>query len=292
MVAEGNSNQLITDLHAHSENIGFPWPSEHIGYTPTDIVTKVAEMRDEALANGAIRALGGIALTGHDTLRGVHEAVEAGYKHNIVVTPGAEITSRPSKHGIPGPHLIILLPVEIACHLEEKHAWLPRARGRGYIARWTHERGGIVIAAHPRPKGNTISVSYKQLEKRMHDIDPLRRYDGMETSMRCSLDKAQRLAELAKELDLAEIGSSDAHKLKHIGIAATRILGLPDGYTSDDVLTAIRERRTEAVVLKHVSDKESVEGPFDSYIRRFRERKETKKNKDKSVSKATDALVA
>lgn len=243
------------------------------------MVAKVASIREDALARGVphSKVLGGIALTGHDTVNGVSEALRAGEEHGVVVTPGVEVTTQPTKFGPTGLHLIVLLPVEVATKLEKKESKGKRALptpmrwGRGRVAEWAHDLGGVVIAPHPKPWGDNVSLSYRQLEKRAHASKPARRLDGMETIFPSGLSRTNALTARAHRLGLAAIGSSDAHSLERIGIAATRVLGLPDGYTSDDVLVAITERRTEAVLLHESVSKDMQEGALRALLRRVRE---------------------
>ena len=265
-----NQNQTLIDTHAHANRYWKGWHTdEGILYSPTDAVLRVAQIREEGIQNGLSpeSILGGMALTGHDTLDGVSEAMEAGEQSGVIVVPGAEITCKPGKWGPTGHHLVVLLPSNVALDLEGKKKSLPKPmrRGPGYVAEFAHDLGGVVIAAHPRLFGDKVSLSFKQIRKRSQAKNPARRIDAMETVFPSGLDETDSLRRLARELGLAEIGSSDSHRLKHMGIIATRFTGLPENYTSDDVLTAIRKGNTEPVLLRQ-PDKDARRGPFLSLI--------------------------
>jgi predicted metal-dependent phosphoesterase TrpH len=271
VVAETNQQQLVTDLHLHTENIYRGWrPYEKVPYTTTEAVTQAAQLKEEAIASGASpeKILGGFALTGHDTLRGVSDAMEAGEEHGIVVTPGVEITCKPGKHGPTGKHLVVLMPVEVALGLEGR-LWAlptPTLHGCGYVIEWAHDLGCVVIAAHVRPKGNSTSLSYKKIMKHALNKNPARRLDGMETIFAGGLNEADNLDALAEKYKLAKIGASDAHSLKHIGRAATRIWGLPEAFTSDDLLVAIRARNTEPVLIRQSKSMYQDKSPIASLL--------------------------
>lgn len=284
--------QLITDLHVHSDRHWARWPGEKIKHSPAEMVARVAWLRDQALEGGAPidKILGGVALTGHDTVNGVTEALEAGEELGVTVTPGVEVTTQPSKFGPTGLHLIVLLPIEVATKLEKKETKgksalpTPMGWGRGRVAEWAHDLGGVVIAPHAKPWGDNVSLSYRQLEKRARAAKPKRRLDGMETVFPSGLTRRNALNARAHKLGLAAIGSSDAHSLERIGIAATRVWGLPAGYTSDDVLVAIRERRTDAMLLHENVSKDMQEGALRAFLRRARESSRTDQASERVVA--------
>ncbi|MFI5271085.1 MAG: PHP-associated domain-containing protein [Candidatus Saccharimonadales bacterium] len=251
-----NQNTLITDLHAHSREIASFLPPEGIVYTPRELVEHAGSI-----------GLGGIAHTPHDTLKGAEEALIAGRDFGVVVTPGVEVTSLhiTGKHGVRIPHIIALFPISVALDLESEDLKIPRAKKPKYVAEWVHDQGGVAIVAHPKPKGDRVSLSFKQIAKFAHV------FDGVEIETRCKPKQARKFRESAEELGLAVMGSSDAHDLEHVGVAVTEVSGLPDGFNSDNVIEAIRERRTQALVLKEPSEKHMVEGPLASQIRRYRQ---------------------
>lgn len=79
------------DLHGHTKYSAFPTA---INYSPEEAVVKTKEV-----------GLDGIAITGHDTIKGLNEGLDAATKHGVIVIPGIEITSRT---GSKTPHILAL----------------------------------------------------------------------------------------------------------------------------------------------------------------------------------------
>lgn len=72
--SDQDQKPIYADLHAHTSHSGF---NEAVAHSPRELVEQAAR-----------KGLGAIALTGHDTLSGLHNALEAAEKHGIILVPG------------------------------------------------------------------------------------------------------------------------------------------------------------------------------------------------------------
>src|SRR3990167_9215331 len=68
------------DLHGHTWYSAYP---EFLSYGPREALIRAKEV-----------GLDGIALTGHDTVEGIDEALNEAARHGLILVPGIEITSR------------------------------------------------------------------------------------------------------------------------------------------------------------------------------------------------------
>jgi len=212
---------IYGDLHLHSvysnsylRNLP-PW----VASTPAEILAKAKE-----------RGLKVVAITDHDTLKGSQEAQKLAKKLALIVVPACEITSKD------GHILAYGIEKEISKKLS---AWETIEK--------IHEQGGLAVAAHPfrarPPIFNGIGLG-----KLIYKL-PL---DGVET---CHAGMSKQVNQQAveaveeKKLNLAKLGSSDAHTLDFIGFGVT--VFNDQVKTVDDVLEAIRKRQTEARVVKY-----------------------------------------
>jgi predicted metal-dependent phosphoesterase TrpH len=167
-----------------------------------------------------------IAITDHDEIRGAWAAREmaAKRKYRFEILMAQEITTR---HG----HLLVYgveEPFKMFQSLEK-------------TVEWAHERGGVVVVPHPLSY-MTLSVGEATLRKLFgKDLS----VDGIEVlnPSIAGYVRRQRVQEVNdQEWHLAEIGNSDAHFPRHIGTAYTTF----EGHTTEDLLKAIRERKTVA----------------------------------------------
>jgi predicted metal-dependent phosphoesterase TrpH len=245
---EQNSNLPPTyvDLHAHSAHSRF---NEGVPYAPEELI-------DAAVQSG----LGGIALTGHDTLAGIEEAIVAAQNRDLMLIPGVEIMTRKGLHV---PHMVGLLPTAVALEMATRRTKLPRFKSPDYTADWIHDHGGVVIAPHPRPDGNIISLSYPQV----HDLGE--RIDAIETHTTRGINDA--VMRFAQERGIASVGSSDAHRLEEVGLARTAVHG--EIRTADDVIQAIKDRRVGGVIDKPIPTALQGERDVKSLIQSYRTKK-------------------
>lgn len=207
------------DLHGHTKYSAFPIS---INYSPKEAIIKAKEV-----------GLRGIAITGHDTIEGLDEGLDAAAKHGVIVIPGIEITSRT---GSKTPHILALgiTPEEVR---RSKYK-IPRYKDPSTVILWIHDHGGVAIAAHPSKNWRRTSLSYKQVREYQAIID------GIEVITTDGED--EQLEVVAKEFNISGLGSSDFHKLDEIGLVGTKVFGSPSSY--EDVLKAIKEKRVEAFI--------------------------------------------
>lgn len=163
-----------------------------------------------------------VAITDHDevaaALEGREWAAQRGYR--VQVVPGVEVTTRDG-------HLLALF-------VEERP---PALRGLVDTADWVLARGGLCVAAHPFTRW-THSLSGVVL----HGAAERGLIAGVESlnaspAGRASRERAVRFADL---MQLAQVGGSDAHMLRVVGLARTRF----PGATAEELRRAIEERTT------------------------------------------------
>jgi|Deesub1362B_J571_1020462.scaffolds.fasta_scaffold18535_2 hypothetical protein len=161
-----------------------------------------------------LKNLDGIALTDHDTMRGVPQAKELLEKAHLIFIPGVEIST-------PLGHVVGLFISEVP-----PQKTLPDALDN------IKSQGGISIAPHP------FDTSLrKSLGKKIFNF----KFDGMEIfSSRCILRKSDLLAkQVCKDLDLIGIATSDAHSWTELGNSYVEM----DAQTSDEVLLCLRRKK-------------------------------------------------
>src|SRR5260221_3569328 len=79
------------DLHGHTKYNAF---NEFVNYSPEEAILRAKEV-----------GLDGIAITAHDTVKGLDEALNIAAREGIVLVPGVEISSR---IGLRTPHILAL----------------------------------------------------------------------------------------------------------------------------------------------------------------------------------------
>jgi len=214
------------DLHVHTRFRDRAYYAEDVQHGPR-----------EAVAAAKARGLGGLAITGHDTFKGLQEAVEAGEEHGVLVVTGAEISTLSMQRGRPSfGHIVGLFPTEVALDMERKGQRPPRLRSPQHVVDWISRHGGVASAAHAKPDGGIISLSYKQLRK-------LRGLHAIETHGRGG--ENAELVELARQRGIASVGGSDSHHPDAVGTVKTLILGVCN--TAEDILDAIKSGKVLGV---------------------------------------------
>lgn len=207
------------DLHGHTKYSAF---LSSITYSPEEAVIRAKEV-----------GLAGIAITGHDTVKGLDEGLDAAVKHGIIVVPGIEITSRIRSKT---PHIVALgiAPDEIY----RSKCKIPRYKDPSIVISWVHDHGGIAIAAHPSKTWKYTSLSYMQVREYKDIID------GIEVIT--THGKNEQLMAMAEEFNMSGLGSSDFHALEEIGLVRTKVFGIVSDYRN--VLKAIKEKQIEAFI--------------------------------------------
>jgi len=220
---------LEGDFHGHTRYSVID--VERIPYTPEEAVKQAKEM-----------GLDAVAITGHDTVRGVNEALNAGIKYGLIVVPGVEIRTRSSTRFLRFADILALgiTPEQVFKSRDR----IPTLRDTETAIKWVHDLGGIAIAAHPKENGSMTSLSF----------DEVRRYsyllDGIETVT--LFGKNEVLERMAKEYEIARIGSSDFHSLKQIGLVGTKVYGNPT--TWGGIVQAIKDNKVEAFIRRDIPE--------------------------------------
>jgi predicted metal-dependent phosphoesterase TrpH len=161
-----------------------------------------------------LRGLRGFAITDHNRF-GAHRTIEAG---NMLVVPGVEI--RTSSGDL------------IALFIQEPFY----SKDPFEIYDAVKSQDGVLIAAHPfgfpRIQGSVSKKVYEIL-------------DGVEVVNARNIFRGQneKALELAKKLEKAEVGGSDAHIMREVGRAYT----LADASSLEELRSAIKRKVTRGV---------------------------------------------
>ncbi len=194
--------RLKLDLHVHSLH-------------SNDCVTTIDEIFSSCIAQG----LDGFALTDHDSMQGIPEAVERWGE--LVVVPGLEVSAR-------GAHILALDPSEPVP---------PGLRIQETVDQILVQ-GATAVLAHPYG----LPRSWVNL----NDVKESG-FDAIEVANSSQFPYGYitgKNRELAKMLGLPETGGSDSHIPETVGRAYTIVEAESRGV--EDVVRAIREGRTEA----------------------------------------------
>jgi hypothetical protein len=165
-----------------------------------------------------------IAITDHDSMEGVPEALDLAPYYNLEVIPGCEVSSKDG-------HVLCLFierPIPPGLSLLE-------------TVLMAGNQGGICIAAHPMAKG-VNSLRFETIRQVLkHPVASkilvgVEAFNGGLVYTRGNLSVQQE----SNSLPLAQLGNSDAHILQMIGQGASYY----HGYTSADLKNAIINRTT------------------------------------------------
>jgi predicted metal-dependent phosphoesterase TrpH len=165
-----------------------------------------------------------LAITDHDTMSGVPEAVDLAPKYNLQVIPGCEVSSRDG-------HVLCLF----INHVIQSGLSLLETVLR------VRDQGGLCIAAHPMAKG-VNSLRFSTIREVLKNTDAAKVLVGIE-AFNGGLVLTRRNAFVEKEsqgLPLAQLGDSDAHILKMIGQGSSWF----EGSTVKELKTALVNRAT------------------------------------------------
>ncbi|RCX23053.1 hypothetical protein DFP94_101645 [Fontibacillus phaseoli] len=227
----GNGSAQRFDLHSHTRaSDGMNTPAENV---------RLAKEK----------GLAGLAITDHDTVAGVREAVEAGEKLGVLVIPGVEISTRAAGKDI---HVLGYFLDTRNSTLLERLASLRETREarNGQIIRKLQELGiaitlDEVIAGLGRPLRNDESLG------RPHIADTLVR-KGYANDLRDAFDRY--LAEgKPGYASLPRIAPEEAMNwIREAGGVA--VLAHPGLYGDDDLVSDILERGRPAGVEVYHSD--------------------------------------
>jgi len=112
------------DLHGHTRFSRIP---EGVNHSPQEVIDRASEV-----------GLAGIAITGHDTLEGIEEALNYGARKDLIVIPGVEITSRDQWST---PHILALgINPDL---ISRRQTRMPTLQPIDRIIAWTHDLEGV-----------------------------------------------------------------------------------------------------------------------------------------------------
>jgi predicted metal-dependent phosphoesterase TrpH len=174
-----------------------------------------------------------IAITDHDTVRGVHEAQDLASKYGVEVIPGVEISS--GQGHVLGLYIDQRVPAGLT--LEET------------VLR-VGELGGLCIAAHPMARG-IHSLSFATIRDALKNPQVAKVLVGIE-AYNGGLVYTRRnpiVAEECRKLPLAQTGNSDAHTLPMLGQGMTFF----NGNSAVEFQTALLEHITLPHKRNHLS---------------------------------------
>ncbi len=168
-----------------------------------------------------------IAITDHDSMSGVREALDLAPAYGIEVVPGMEVSTADG-------HLLALFiddPVPAGLSLVD-------------TVRQVGEQGGLCIAAHPTARG-THSLSFPAIHQALNHPGVKGTLVGIEAfNGGLVYTRSNPLVEaLAQALPLAQVGNSDAHVLQTIGQGASEF----EGHTVADLRAALTNKTTRVI---------------------------------------------
>ncbi len=168
-----------------------------------------------------------IAITDHDEIAGALKAMEIASIYGVEVIPGIEITTAD------GDLLAFFITEKVDAGLSLIETVL-RVR----------ELGGVCIAPHPMAGGMGMkSLSARTILKALRDPLVAETLLGIETYNATALDRVSNhyARILANQLDIAQVGNSDAHVVDAIGLGATEF----EGSHAADLLIALKNGTTK-----------------------------------------------
>jgi len=169
------------------------------------------------------RNLSAIAISDHDNIEASFLAEKLAKKYQIIIIPAIEVSSKDGH----------ILAYGVSKSIEQKMS------AQDTIAK-IHRQGGLAVAAHPFFHQG-LNCFYSLKKRKYVNLLPI---DGIEV-ISCVTGVSQRAKRVAKILDLAVTGGSDAHCLSAIGYGLT---AFPEAcYTKEDFLSAIKNRKTFAI---------------------------------------------
>lgn len=168
-----------------------------------------------------------IAITDHDSMAGVEEAMNLAPAYGVEVVPGCEVSTAEG-------HLLALFirqPIQAGLSLVE-------------TIRQVGEQNGICIAAHPLARG-TSSLSFQAIHQALNQPGIKNILVGVEAfNGGLVYTRSNPLVEaLALALPLSQVGNSDSHVLKTIGQGASEF----EGRTAGDLRKALENHNTRVV---------------------------------------------
>ncbi|RPI93088.1 MAG: hypothetical protein EHM32_08400 [Spirochaetales bacterium] len=205
------------DLHIHT--------SRYSGCSNIDPVS--------ALRRASEIGLRGIALSEHGIRwrdDEVQELISEAGVSDLVVFPGQEIACYSSAGRFQGEFLVFGYPSSLGSNKSAER-----------LVDMVHENGGVVVAAHPYKPHGTGHGYYGSGDDTANYA-----LDGVEVEHPSYDDGARGKAlSLARRMGVSEIGCSDAHDIRNIGICRTILES--DVVTVEGLCEELKRRRTRAI---------------------------------------------
>ncbi len=183
----------LADLHIHS--IHSP---DGIASVPA-ILKHVAQNTD----------LDVIAITDHNSMAGVRQALDLAPRYGVAVIPGCEVSTSEG-------HLLALFIERL----------VPAGLSLAQTLRRVAAQGGLCVAPHPLARG-CHSLSLDAIRAALRDVSLARTLAGVEVYNGGLIYTRRNLAVAAqaRQLPTADIGASDSHVLHTIGQGSTHFAG-------------------------------------------------------------------
>ena len=172
-----------------------------------------------------------IALTDHNTVRGIREAKKEGKRLGILVIPGVELTQKYGKKFWEQRHIIAL-------GVEEEPPQNLMRKSLCEIFDWIEERNGVIYACHPYSfyglKREIKNERVKVVEVHNSNCTPF-------TNLRAKIS--------ARKLGKAQAAGSDSHSIETLGSVINEI----EGEKLDDLLENLRKGRNRIEKAKNAN---------------------------------------
>jgi predicted metal-dependent phosphoesterase TrpH len=199
----------FSDLHIHS-------------IYSYDGTASISAILKHASSNTDLNVL---AITDHDSMAGVNEAMNLAPKYNLEVIPGMEVSSSDG-------HVLCLFinrPIPAGLSLLET------------VLR-VGDQGGLCIAAHPMAKA-VNSLRFETIRETLTHPEAAKTLIGVEAfNGGLVYTRGNLSVEIeSRKLPLAQVGDSDAHILRMIGQGSSWF----EGTTAQDLKTALLNHTTK-----------------------------------------------
>jgi histidinol phosphatase-like PHP family hydrolase len=225
--------ETLVDFHIHAEG-------------GLDSRTPISEVFDHALSLG----LGIISITNHDKTADPKKIESASLETGVISLTGCEFTARAKSDGFfpyHFPHILVLnAPINEIKAFYKDHSLPFKMSTLKEVLAWAHDLPNtLVIAAHPSPTGNIISLTFDEISQYRDSIDAIEVLNGYGEVKSNGMPRNagvinlyNRRVDLAEKTGLSVVANSDAHRKIHIGRASTIVYENPR--TPNDTVEAIK----------------------------------------------------
>ncbi len=233
------------DLHGHTASTS---TDKKEFWRRVDIVNMSPE---QMVIDAKNAGLDGVAITDHDTVRGLDRALNAAAKEGVIVVPGVEITAHDKNLNFP--HILCLgLDPDLMKGEDNK---IPRFKNPETVIKWIHDHGAIAVATHPSQFGGKLrsNMTYDRVDE-LSDKDKThfsKLFDAIQTH-NIQHGKNEIASEIADKHGIPKIGGSDFHLHGQVGIVRTKIFQQVENWQG--LIQAIREGKTEPFFQQNITE--------------------------------------